>query len=305
MRGSPYFQSTQLVQILFLPGIKKDDRVDPESPYYQMVSSYETMASYRRVFENLMLYLKEHWKIKDCEKIEEEHVLAYIELKVEDHPSRQYLEKIVSAIGKLEVALNRFSQTKGAIQRTYDFSKRLEMLKLYRNLNLLADNYHNRAYPDPIRLIQTLSNPLHALAAQIQLEGGCRFEGVGLIKDSQLQGIQFDKITKTYKYSLLTREKGGKEGIVLIKKETYDELASYIQQNGKFKIDRQSYYNDIRKSVDILNFPREASHGFRWNFAKQRMMEYAQAGYTFEQSLQGVSWEMKHNRASITTRYLG
>jgi hypothetical protein len=35
------------------------------------------------------------------------------------------------------------------------------------------------------------------------------------------------------------------------------------------------------------------------------MIEYSRAGYTYEQSLQAVSWEMKHNRANITEHYLG
>jgi len=47
------------------------------------------------------------------------------------------------------------------------------------------------------------------------------------------------------------------------------------------------------------------SHGLRWNFAKNRLLEYASAGYTYEQSLLLVSKEMKHNRASITEHYIG
>lgn len=35
------------------------------------------------------------------------------------------------------------------------------------------------------------------------------------------------------------------------------------------------------------------------------MMEYDKAGYTYEQSLQAVSWEIKHNQANITEHYLG
>ena len=35
-----------------------------------MVSSYKTMESYRRVWNNFFNYLKEHWKIRDFEKIE-------------------------------------------------------------------------------------------------------------------------------------------------------------------------------------------------------------------------------------------
>ena len=34
------------------------------------------------------------------------------------------------------------------------------------------------------------------------------------------------------------------------------------------------------------------------------MFEYAKAGYSYDDSLQEVSYEMKHNRASITEHYL-
>ncbi|MGE4456838.1 MAG: hypothetical protein AB7E13_07865 [Arcobacteraceae bacterium] len=34
------------------------------------------------------------------------------------------------------------------------------------------------------------------------------------------------------------------------------------------------------------------------------ILEYAKAGYSYAQSLQEVSYEMKHNRASITEHYL-
>ncbi|NOQ32101.1 MAG: hypothetical protein GQ570_13370 [Helicobacteraceae bacterium] len=55
----------------------------------------------------------------------------------------------------------------------------------------------------------------------------------------------------------------------------------------------------------MTNEVAEGSHGFRWNFAKNRMMEYSQAKYSYDNSLLGVSTEMKHNRANITEHYLG
>ncbi|MCT7473613.1 hypothetical protein N5T11_10465, partial [Aliarcobacter cryaerophilus] len=37
---------------------------------------------------------------------------------------------------------------------------------------------------------------------------------------------------------------------------------------------------------------------------KRRMFEYGKADYSYSDSLQQVSYEMKHNRASITEHYL-
>ena len=86
MRGSVYYQSSQLVKQIFKEGAKKEDKINSNHEYYKMVSSYKTMESYRRVWNNFFNYLKEHWKIKDFEKISSEHVHAYMDYKIEYYP---------------------------------------------------------------------------------------------------------------------------------------------------------------------------------------------------------------------------
>src|SRR5574344_1578217 len=298
MRGSVYYQSSQLVKQIFQAGAKKGDKINPNHEYYQMVSSYKTMESYRRVWNNFFNYLLEHWKIRNFEKISSEHVQAYMDYKIEYYPSKQYLEKISAALGKLEIALKKFSKNIHNENREYDFSIRQTILNE-------ASNYHNRAYNNPELLIYNLKNPMNKLAAKIQLEGGARIEGVALIKPEQLLGIKIDKVTKIEKGSIYTKEKGGKQGEVLVLLETYKELENYISINSKFKINRQDYYNDIKQAALISREIAEGSHGLRWNFAKRRMFEYGKADYSYSESLQEVIYEMKHNRASITEHYLG
>lgn len=305
MRGSVYYQSSQLVKQIFKAGAKKEDKINPNHEHYQMVSSYKTMESYRRVWENFFNYLLEHWKIKDFEKIEAQHIEAYMDYKIEYYPSKQYLEKISAALGKLEVALKNFAKNIHKVEKDYDFSIRQIILDQARDLKFVANNYHNRAYDNPKLLIFNLKNSVHQLAAKIQLEGGARIEGVALIKPEQLLGIKTDKVTKTQKGIIFTKEKGGKQGEVLVSLETYTELENYISINSKFKINRQDYYNDIKQAALISKEVSEGSHGLRWNFAKRRMFEYGKAGYSYSDSLQEVSYEMKHNRASITEHYLG
>ena len=305
MRGSVYFQSAQLVKQVFELGAKKTDRVNPNHPHYQKVASYQTMESYRNIWNNFFNYLKEHWKIKDFEKIEAYHVQAYMDYKIEYYPSKQYLEKISAALGKLEIALKHFAKNIHGEIREYDFFIRQILLDEARDLNYVANNYHNRAYDSPEDLIGNLQNPLHTLAAMIQYEGGARIEGVALIKRDQLLGTKNDEITKLQKGIIFTKEKGGKTGEVLVSIETYTALQSYLHQNPIFKINRQAYYCDIKLSALKSNEIAEGSHGLRWNFAKRRMFEYAKAGYFYADSLQNVSYEMKHNRASITEHYLG
>jgi len=305
MRGSVYYQSANLISILFVEGVKKTERVNKTHPHYQCIASYKTAKAYRDVWENFFHYLREHWKIKDPVLITGEMVASYMEYKAEYHVSKQYLEKISSAMGKLEIALKRYTLSKYGESGEYDFSIRQDVLDTSRDLKLVADNYHNRTYKHPHILIASLSIPEHRLAATMQFEGGARIEGVGLIKPDQLHGIRFDPITNTDKGVIFTKEKGGKEGDVLVSTLTYNRLLHYFKTNKRFKIDRQKYSYDIRATCEQMGMTPEGSHGLRWNFTKRRMMEYAKAGYTYEQSLQAVSWEMKHNRANITEHYLG
>ena len=304
MRGSVYYQSSQLVKQIFEVGAKKEDKINPDHEHYQMVASYKTMESYRAIWNNFFNYLLEHWKLKDFEKIEDYHIQAYIDYKVEYYPSKQYLEKISAAIGKLEVALKKFAKNIHNVDREYDFSIRQTILDEDRDLKYISNNYHNRAYNNPLFLIENLKDPLHKIAAKIQYEGGARIEGVALIKKDQMMGIKVDSITNKEVGIVLTKEKGGKSGEVLVSIDTYTNLKSYILEYDKFKINRQKYYNDIKQATIASNETQEASHGLRWNFAKRRMFEYGKAGYSYEECLQQVSYEMKHNRASITQHYL-
>jgi len=304
MRGSVYYQTSQLAKAIFEVGAKKVDRVDSAHPHFNKIASYKTMEAYRAIWNNLANYLKEHFRLNDLEKIEEHHILAYIDYKIEYYPSRQYLQKMISAIGKLETALNLFSKQYKATPIVYDFSIRHFLLKEANNLELIASNYHNRAYTNPMQLIDNLPMP-YKLAALIEYEGGARIEGCSFIKSDQMKGFRIDNITNIPKGIIFTKEKGGKEGEVLVNKDTYHQLEAHIVKHGSFKINRQAYMSEIRSVCNNLGINPEGSHGLRWNFAKRRMFEYAKAGYSHDNSLHGVSYEMKHNRASITVHYLG
>jgi hypothetical protein len=304
MKGSVKHQILLMIKEVFVPCAKKIDRKNPKHPHYKLVSSYETMETYRKVWKNLLKYLKKHFNIKNADKIKSEHIAAYIEYKIESNSSKQYLKKISSAIAKLEVALTRFSKSHHKYQKKYDFSNRIDIVNKAISLNLVSDNYHNRAYNNPNFLISNLKNSMHKTAAKIQFEGGARLKGVALIKPEQLLGTKFDSVTNQLKGVIRTKEKGGREGEVLVSIDTYTELESYILKYNKFKINRQAYYKDIKQSAIISNEMQNSSHGLRWNFAKRRMFEYAKAGYKYEECLQHVSYEMKHNRANITKHYL-
>jgi len=305
MRGSVYYQTGQLTKVIFLEGAKKYEKVDPEHPYYQCVSSYTTMKTYRDVWNNFANYLKEHWKLNDLEKSTEEHIDAYISYKIEYYPTKQYLEKITSALGKLEWALRRLTCHLHGEEKHFDFSIRQNKLHYAKVQNLVADGYHNRVYQSPKLIIENLSNPMHQIAAKIQLYGGARSEGVTRIKQDQLKGVQVDPITNELVGIIFTKEKGGKGGDVMVDLGIYEWIEEFFQDRNIFRIQYQQYADDIRHTCLKLGLTPHGSHGLRWTFAQNRVRIYQDHNYSYEQALQGVSWEMKHFRASITEHYLG
>jgi len=307
MRGSVYYQTSQLAKQIFVEGAKKYEKTDPNHEYYQCVSSYKTMESYRNVWNNLGNYLKEHWKLKDFEQITTEHVDAYISYKIEYYPSTQYLEKIVSALGKLEIALEKFSLNIKGKYKEYNFEIRKNKLHYAKVQNLVADGYHNRVYANPEKIINSLSQFKHRIAGAIQYLGGARSEGVTLIKPDQVHRADTpDEMENFLTHIIITKEKGGKEGAVWINVNVYNALMNHFEENnGIFRVSYPEYAKDIRQTCLRLGISPHGSHGFRWNFAQRRVRAYQNHGYSYEQALQGVSWEMKHFRASITEHYLG
>jgi len=304
MRGSIYYQTSLLSKAVFRDGAKKKSRIDITDPNYKCLASYNSMDTYRKIWNNFGEYLREVFDIKDFEKVEERHVIEYMKEKILSQISHLYLKKLSSALGKLEFALNRIA---AALKREkqYDFSKRIALVKEAKEKQLTANNYRDRAYNNPQALINLLCTLEFKIAANIQLHGGARSEGVSLIKKEQLKGFEKDETSNALVGIIETKEKGGKKGEVLLDYATYIQLSMITEEKGIFKINYAAYCTSIRNACRILNMKSEGTHGFRWNFAQRRLHEYLEYGVGYTGSLHLVSLEMKHFRSDITNHYTG
>lgn len=305
MRGTVKWQTAQLTKAIFEERLSKEQRTDPNDEAYGKIASYGSMETYRDIWDDFATFLKETYGIKDLEQATGSHAAAFIEGKIAKGASKQYAEKLVSALGALERALRRYTRNKYLIAKTYDFSARLDVLHEAKNLGKLRDGYHDRAYLTPYSVIEHMEHPDHRLAAAMTIEGGPRLEGTALIKPGQLRGLAHDKFTGQLRGVVFTKEKGGKGGDVMISPETYVRLERRIGEHGVFEVYQRDYQKDVRQAALATGENPEGTHGFRWNFAQYRLEELQEAGLTYDQALQQVSWEMKHERASITHHYVG
>lgn len=217
MRGSIKYQTGELAKVLFNPGMSKY-----EQKFTGFIANAETLKTYREVWNELGVFVKDEFAIKDIQALTSEHIEAFMIEKTYKDVSEQYLELISSSLGKLEIALCKlnahfcsenphYAKTK---DRTYDFSIRQQILNHARNHNLVTetsdDPNFTRAYENPKALINAIEDPFFKLAAQIQYESGARLEGVKRIDqytrikthklaDNTLEDIiEYTKIDETY-----------------------------------------------------------------------------------------------------------
>ena len=118
MRGSIYYQTAELAKLVFKEGSKKKDRSNREHPDYQYVASFVTMQSYREVWNNFFIYLREQWDLNDCVKIREAHVLISF-VKV----GNTYDFYQVLAEWNVSYKLGNYALSKGIYNFIYFFAK--------------------------------------------------------------------------------------------------------------------------------------------------------------------------------------
>ena len=281
-----------------------------------LIHSFSTKKNYLRSWHNLVDFAKAEHNLKDVGRMNSEIVRGYLEQRA-NTVSKSQLGIDKSAMGKLESALNKFSDAfkKGS---TYDFKAVVTSVAVSnaKGNQAVWQSYGGRGYERPQELVNNIKDPVHHLQAQIQLEAGCRAEGVGAphdeksnaaIRNADLKGFIRDPVTGKEVGAITTIEKGGKEATHCLSQGTYHRLEAHIVQNGALKSNYQSYLQSINQAAKATEqyVSGRGSHGLRWNFAANRYNQAIENARTHEQAQQIVSWEMSHERLSITAHYQG
>ena len=265
------------------------------------IYSYGTADRYRDVWRSVLDHAKADFGIKDVEKLTPEAVQSYLESRVEQGVAHSTYQVDAAAVGKLEVALNRYSDAHDR-GNTYDFRSAISEAKT--EAHTLSKFDGSRAYEDARGLVSAISNSDHQITAAVQLESGSRIHEASLIKPDQLQGYRADPTTGEQKGVIAYQGKGGKIGDHLVSKDTYQALEQRIQELGEYRIDKDAYRDSIKAAAEATGQDYNGSHGLRWSYAQERFAQIQEHGGSYEQALAQVSQEMGHERASITEHYL-
>ena len=266
------------------------------------IYSYATADAYRDVWRQLGEYSKLEFQIKDLEKLNGDHVQSFLESKIADSVAHSTFMQYAAACEKLETALNGYSDYKHS-ENHYSFSEKIANIR--EDAHQMLERFDNsRAYTAPEKIVNSIQNEKHTLAASMQYESGARVHEISLIKPDQINGLREDMITGELKGYIEIEGKGGKENEIALNAETYHRLENHIRDNGEFKIDKDAYRSDLKEAAEKTEQDYNGSHGLRWSFAQERFQEVQQHGLTYEEALFRVSEELGHERSDITEHYL-
>lgn len=334
MRGSVDYQITRIFNEsgIFRPGTsrhKEKNAARKELAAHGMAASSEALAdatglhSYtyacdcKDTWHRLGRFAKESLYLKDMAKLDGFHVEAYLLRRIRDGISYPSWKKEAAHIGKLENALREMHVKETG---TGFPSPGIRYFALDPELRTLAREQLRRGgktfghFERPETVIDCLyspSQPDGALIARIQHEGGARCREVCRITKEQLHGLIPDPFTGRMTGQIhLTDTKGGKPRTIKVSTELYTDLEKTIAfHGGVLHVSMGSYAQAVRRAAAKAGEVLGGTHAFRYCFARRRYKELTaglpgRAGLTHEAAIQQVSWEMGHERASITMLYL-
>jgi integrase len=251
------------------------------------IYSYNTADSYRDIAKEAFAFAKENFGVKDITRLESQHINAFLESKVEANVKYSTFQKYAAACEKLEVALNRFTGK----EYNFDLTEVRELAQ-----QILQKTDAHRAYENPQKVINAVSNQTFKVIAQAQLESGARVSELNHLKLSQFKENG----------SIEVQGKGGKIRDLELSEKTYNELKSLVlnSENQKLTFSTDAYRNELKAACEKVNEAYQGTHGLRWNYAQSMFAQLQQQGKTYEESLSIVSERLGHERSDITEHYL-
>lgn len=281
---------------LKLEGVSATSSNIASKTYLYSDNSYR---DYKDTWHQCVRYASDYMDLKNLEKISSEHIKGFLETRIDADISYSFFSKECSHLNKLENVLSR-TLDGGCDIRTVT----TEMREYAKNI-LSDEKKESGGFENPENVIQNLSDK-SKLVASIQLEGGARLHEAVLIKENQLHGIQKDSITAESRGVIQVRGKGGKIRNISVSPATYQRLKTEISKgkNNEFNAGYRKYSSEVHRTAKKVGEFYTGTHDFRYNYAQNRMNEVIDKGYSYEQALQQVSWDMGHERADITEIYL-
>jgi integrase len=258
------------------------------------VYSYASADTYRKEWRQCLQFSKDHFGIKDIEKINGDIVKAYISDKIDrTGGNKNTIGKTCSAMVKMAVALDKLHKNDidSPNRHVDDFRRGIAEAKQGRTLERPEQA---RAYQNPQALKECLNQEVHKVASELIAETGVRATEASLITPNQLNEHNH------FSY----QSKGGQDNIRTLSSELADRIRGYFEKDGAFKINQNDYRADLKQAAFASGQEYHGIHGLRWNYAQENYEDFRSQGLTHYEACKETSELMGHHRPDITELYL-
>jgi len=251
-----------------------------------VIHSYSTFNRYMGIAKEFVNWAKEQG-INRLDKVQYDHVREFLLSKAEYCSMKTLkvnasaLRKFFSTVGRVDIS----SRIKEEYQEIYSAGRAPSRALAF-------------AYPD--RVISLLKEDVHKVIAELQLLTGAR---IGDVKKIQLLPEE--------RKVLILKSKGGRTREIDYSdrpekferiQELVERLKEYLKKSSWSSV-RESYYKDLRQAVLRSGELYTGSHAFRVNYVKERLQELKSQGYSEEEALQKIEYEIGHSRVEMSAYY--
>ncbi|TLS73256.1 hypothetical protein FE246_01860 [Aliarcobacter thereius] len=243
--------------------------------------SISSMQNLRTVTTQYVNYVKENYKGRVLENINQESIRSFLNIKQETLKGSS-LNTYISALGKVADNLQELG---------YSNINRQEIVSYREDFNTSKEHI-NRAYNNPQEIINNMqNNSPYGLSAELQYK-------VGLRVDDALNSSKWtiNNIDNTLTIS------GSKGGINYQTAPLSNSLLEKIREAKEQEY--KGNYTEYRETLKENSQEWHGTHGLRYNFAQNRVLELQEQGLTYSEALSQTSLELGHSREEITLHYL-
>jgi integrase/recombinase XerD len=276
------YQVLSNLKKLFKPGrSKKADKVElGKTPY---LYHHNTLKKYLNAGINFGEWVKAKsgGKINNLGRMEEKHVVEYIQHLKDNKYSPYTIKQIGAAIAKLGEAIGRPNWRNVANEATADVKRARKSRAYGKNSARIID-----------AIVQEDTKLILMLA------------GIVGLRISEALNVRASDLNEKM---LRVKGKGGLDRTVELPDEIVDKLKPFMElkPSGKlFNKDPSSVQRALRKACEALGIECKGVHGLRHDYAVNRYKELRKFGVEKEDCKRVVSRELGHNRTEITDAYL-
>lgn len=301
--GTTYQVKTTLQEI-FTPGVSRHT-LKKQGLAHQRITSNGTMKTYQKTCSRFARWCKQRYDTKLIGRITPTMARAYITELRDNEAAGSYLDKIQSAVRKLDTAMKYrgwrdadapdLLETGWGWRSDYQPERRYTPDQAEAIIDNLADHARDAQATDVAKL-QTIAGLRISEAVQLRAEDidpeNCTIRADRGTKGGRPREITVDDEHREYLADLRDRAEGHEDGHVFRGRGSMGRSLKRRVQDA------------VRHACDRLGIECFGTHGFRKSWAQERFGDLRDEGLDREAAGQRVAEQLGHNRTSILKSYL-